>query len=765
MTNRHTLNWLCLILAGIGCGRPGWSAETVPSGEKIYQTQCAACHGKQGEGSDEYERELHGDLSVAQLAVLIGKTMPLDDPGSLSADESKAVAEYVHGTFYSAVARARTKPPRIELARLTVNQYRRSLTDLVASFREPVSWGEDRGLRASYYRGRRPGADRDRALQRIDAHIDFDFGTQAPLAEITDARRFSIRWEGAVYAPETGHYDFVIRTDNAARLWINDKSTPLIDAWVKSGDDTEYKSRIFLLKGTLYSLRLEFTKANQGVDDSKKDLPPAKASIALLWKRPHGAVEVIPHRHLSPRSAPEAFICTTPFPPDDRSFGWERGTSVSKAWEQATTSGAIEAAGYISDRVHELAGTNDNDPNRAKKIQEFCEKFAECAFRKPLADDQKQFFVSRHFDNVDVETAVKRVVLLVLKSPRFLFREVGEGGAPFDVAARLSFGLWDSLPDPELFLAAAENRLQTKDQVAKQAERMLWDLRAKAKLHHFLLTWLKCDLERELSKDTEVFPGFDETMISDLRVSLEIFLDDVLGSKEADFRRLLLEQDVFVNDRLADFYGAEVAADSGFSKVTLDDGKRAGVLTHPYVMASLADRQHTSPIHRGVLLARGMLGVALRPPPVAVAPLAADLHPGLTTRERVTLQTQPANCMTCHGIINPLGFTLERFDAVGRIRDQDRGKPINDTGSYQTRNGETVTIAGARGLAEMLSASDEVHSAFCEQLFHHLVQQPVRAYGSTTLDDLKKTFTSRGMNIRTLAIEIMASSALVGNAS
>ncbi len=765
MTNRHTLNLLCLILTGIGCGRPGWSAETVPSGEKIYQTQCAACHGKQGEGSDEYKRELQGDLSVAQLAVLIGKTMPLDDPGSLSADEAKAVAEYVHGTFYSAVARARNKPPRIELARLTVNQYRRALTDLVASFREPMPGGEDRGLRASYYRGRRPGGDRDRALQRIDAHIDSDFGTQAPVAEITDARRFSIRWEGAVYAPETGHYDFVIRTDHAARLWINDKSTPLIDAWVKSGDDTEYKSRIFLLKGTVYSLRLDFTKANQGVDDSQKDLPPAKASIALLWKRPRGAVEVIPHRHLSPHSVSEAFICTTPFPPDDRSFGWERGTSVSKAWEQATTNGAIEAAGYISDRVHELAGTNDNDANRARKIREFCETFAERAFRKPLTDDQKQFFVSRHFDDVDVETAVKRVILLVLKSPRFLFREVGEGGAPFDVAARLSFGLWDSLPDRELLLAAAENRLQTRDQVAKQAERMLSDLRAKAKLHHFLLTWLKCDLERELSKDTEVFPGFDEAMISDLRTSLEIFLDDVLGSQEADFRRLLLEQDVFLNDRLADFYGAEVAAESGFSKVTLDGGKRAGVLTHPYVMASLADRQHTSPIHRGVLLARGMLGIALRPPPVAVAPLAADLHPGLTTRERVTLQTQPANCMTCHGIINPLGFTLERFDAVGRIRDQDRGKPIHDTGSYQTRNGETVTIAGARGLAEMLSASDEVHSAFCEQLFHHLVQQPVRAYGSTTLDDLKETFTSRGMNIRTLAIEIMASSALVGNAS
>jgi hypothetical protein len=435
---------------------------------------------------------------------------------------------------------------------------------------------------------------------------------------------------------------------------------------------------------------------------------------------------------------------------------------VSKAWQQATTNAAIEVAGYIADQLDELAGTQDDDADRVVKVRRFCETFAERAFRKPLTEDQKKVFIERQFQDADLELAVKRVVLLVLKSPRFLFREVGEGPEQYDVAARLSFGLWDSIPDAELFRAAAENRLSTKEQVAKQAERMLSDLRAKAKLHQFLLTWLKADGEHDLSKDSEAFPGFDESTISDLRTSLELFLDNVVWSEASDYRRLLLEEGVFVNDRLATFYANDAKPEQGFEKVNLDGGKRAGVLTHPYLMASLADRKNTSPIHRGVLLARGMLGVALRPPPVAIAPLAADLHPGLTTRERVTMQTKAKNCMTCHGIINPLGFTLEQFDAVGRLRDEDRGQPVDVSGSYQTRSGRTVTIEGARELAQFLATSDDAHASFTEQLFHHLVQQPVRAYGSEALDHLQKQFVDSQMNIRKLAIEVMTASALVG---
>jgi hypothetical protein len=362
-------------------------------------------------------------------------------------------------------------------------------------------------------------------------------------------------------------------------------------------------------------------------------------------------------------------------------------------------------------------------------------------------------------------------VLLVLKSPGFLYREVRGGPGAFDVAARLSFGLWDSLPDQELQKAATAGKLGTKEQVARQAERMLTDRRARTRLRDFLLTWVRADHGHDLTRDARKFPGFDAAVASDLRASLELFLDEVLSSESADFRELLLSEQVFLNSRLAKFYGANLGAltqprsPADFQKVKLDAGRRAGVLSHPYLMTSLAHSDQSSPIHRGVFLARGVLGLSLRPPPEAVAPLAASLHPGLSTRQRVTLQTRPATCMTCHGIINPLGFTLEHFDAVGRYRDKDNGKPIDVSGVYTTRAGKAVKVNGARELATFLAGIPEVHAAFVEQLFHYLVQQPVRAYGPSTLDDLRRSFADSGFNIRKLAVEVMTTTALKPRAS
>ncbi len=192
-------------------------------------------------------------------------------------------------------------------------------------------------------------------------------------------------------APETGEYRFVIHTEHATRLWLNDKQQPLIDAWVKSGDETEYEAELFLVAGRVYSLKLEFTKAKQGVDDSKKRKgpPPSKpASIKLLWKRPRGALEPIPDRHMAPHDADEVFVCDTPFPPDDRSYGWERGTAISEAWERATTDGAIQAARYVADHINRLTGTREGDKNREERVKAFCRTFADRAFRRPLTDKQ-----------------------------------------------------------------------------------------------------------------------------------------------------------------------------------------------------------------------------------------------------------------------------------------------------------------------------------------------------------------------------------------
>lgn len=741
------------------------SAAEDPAGEKIYREKCAICHGAAGEGTtDEYPHSLSGDKPVAELANLIDKSMPKDAPEDCVGEDAEKVAAYLYDAFYSPIAQARIKPARIELSRLTVRQYRHALADLVGGFRPVGQLDEQRGLRGEYFNSRGIRNDK-RLIDRLDPEVKFDFGTAGPDPEKFEANQFSIRWQGALLAPDTGEYELIVRTDHAARLWLNDLKRPFIDAGVKSGSDTEYRDSVWLLGGRAYPLRLEFTKGKQGVDDSKnqKKPPPAiAASISLEWKRPRRVVEVIPSRHLSPGQLPESYVASTPFPPDDRSIGYERGTSISKAWDQATTDGAIEAADYVASHLKEFTGTRQESSLDQAKAREFCKRFAERAFRRPLSDEQSQFFIERQFQSApDPETAAKRVMLLVLKSPRFLYREAGGGAAdPFDAAARLSFGLWDSLPDDQLLKAAAAGELATREHVAAQAERMARDPRATAKLREFFLQWLKIEQVPDLAKDVELFSDFNPALASNLRSSLELFLDEVLASEGADFRQLLLADYVYLNGPLARFYGVELPADAPFQKMALDPAERSGVLTHPYLMADFAYTSSSSPIHRGVFIARSLLGRALRPPPEAVTPLAPDLHPDLTTRERVSLQTKHEACQRCHVMINHLGFPLEHFDAVGRYRKEERGRPIDATGAYQARSGEMRKFSGARDLGQFLAASEETHSVLVEKLFHHLVKQPIRAYDAKTLPELRQTFTQRDFNLRRLMVEIMVQSAL-----
>jgi hypothetical protein len=281
--------------------------------------------------------------------------------------------------------------------------------------------------------------------------------------------------------------------------------------------------------------------------------------------------------------------------------------------------------------------------------------------------------------------------------------------------------------------------------VARQAERMIADGRARAKLREFFLQWLKVEHTPDLSKDPKKFPGFDEAIASDLRTSLELGIEHtVWDSEKSDFRDLLLSDKLFLNGRLGRLYGAGLVPNAPFRPVTTDYGKRSGVLTHPYLLASFAYRDANSPIHRGVLIARSLLGRMLPPPPEAFTPLPADVHPKLTTRQRVALQTKPAACASCHNLINPLGFTLEKFDAVGRLRAKENGVADRRERQLPDPAGQEIKFADVRDLARYLAGSDEAHAAFVEQMFHHLVKQPVRAFGPTAPADLRKTFAANG---------------------
>jgi hypothetical protein len=730
------------------------AAEAGKNGAVVYRQMCAKCHGRSGEGvKGKYDDALRGDRSLEKLVRYISRAMPDDSPGKCTGDEAAAVAAYIYDAFYSREARLRNNPPRVELVRLTNRQYVSTVADIFKHFTGKDGMiPSERGLRAIYYTT--PNFDGDKkAFERVDRAVDFDFGAGTPDKEHFPSNNFSIQWHGSLVADESGEYEFILKTPNGVRLWVNDEEEPIIDAWVSSGQLAEHRAKIRLIGGRPYPLRLNFFRFQDKT-----------AAVSLRWKPPYGAEQPISARSLIPRGTSPTFVVATPFPADDSSMGYERGVAISKAWDEATTQAAIETANYAVANLDRLSGSKPGDTNRAAKVEAFCAEFARQAFRRPLDDEQKQRFVGDQFKKAKkLEDAVKRVVLLALKSPQFLYLGL-QNSQPddFEVATRLSFGLWDSLPDGELEKLAAQGKLHTREQVAQQSRRMLNDPRTHAKMQSFLHHWLQMDRVESLSKDDKLFPGFTPEIVADLRTSLDIFLANTFWNDASDYRTLLLADYLFVNNRLAQFYGLNTNANDDFVKMTLDAGERSGVLTHPYLLAAFSYQKQTSPIHRGVFLTRNIVGRALRPPPMAQTFNDASFAPSLTMREKVAQQTRPQACQACHSVINPLGFSLEKFDAVGRFRTRENDRLIDAAAEYTTDEGETISLTGARDLAQFAASSEQAQNGFIEQLFKQVAKQPMLAYGSDVLDRLRQSFVSSDFNMQKLLADIATVSALHG---
>lgn len=773
-TGLRRVGFVVLCSLWISLGTPSTAlraAEAHTLGATIWEKTCAECHGKQGEGvRGKYDDMLAGNRTLPSLTRIISKTMPEGKEGTCVGADAEAVAAYIYDAFYSPTAQARIHPVQESLSRLTVSQYQNSVADLLGRFRvgfdRPLS--AERGLRGFYSgfaiptpeeeqeakdtKKKDKKARRQEKFDRVDPYLTFDFGTESPNVEKLIPEEFNVRWTGSLFAPETGLYDFVVRTENGVRLWINDPDEPLIDSWVTPGPQVrEERKSVFLLGGRTYRMALGFFKF--------KD---KSASIDLLWKPPHGVLEHIPPQRLMPQEIPVNMIVKTVLPADDRSDGYERGTTVSKEWDQATTKAALEVVAHVEATLDNLTGSKSGAPDRGEKLKAFAQRFLETAMRRPLTGEQKTLLIDRVFEKAPTPVvAVKRVVLLALKSPRFLYPELTKLDAvdDFAIASRLALVLWDSIPDPALWKAAAENRLHTREQVRQEVARMLADARTRAKVNGFFQQWLDMERADHAAKDAKLFPEFDETLQADLRVSLQLFLDEVVWGEKSDYRELLQAKHLWLNARLGRVYGVSIPGD-GFQKVVPPNVPRAGVLTHPYLLSALAYNRTTSPIHRGVFLSRSIVGVNLKNPTVAVAFEDAKFDPSLTMREKVASLTKNASCAGCHGVINPLGFTLENFDAIGRWRLEDNKKPVDPVVDFDAEEGHGLRFDGAVAVANHAAKSVHAHEAFVRQVFLHAVKQPPAAFGAQTLHALTTQFVADGFSIRKLLGEIALTKAL-----
>ncbi len=724
-------------------------------GAVIYSESCAACHGDKGQGvEDAYPSSLVGDSTIGELADLISDTMPEEDPESCVSEDAAAVAAYVHHAFYSEAAQIRNRPPRVSLARLTAEQLRQSLSDLYTRLDGVSNGDQEHGLSAIYFKGA-GWKNENKAIERKDPVIDFDFGMDGP-GEGIEGNDFYVHWSGGILAPLSGRYELVIHSSSAFKISFGDDSREFINNNVQSGDQTEFRKTVYLTGGRIYPVKIELIQRKR-----KNDQPPA--SMRLAWVPPHGTEHTIPSDNLLSGWNPPAFALQTKLPADDRSYGYERGTAINRDWDESTTAAALEFADIAIDEMwprYQRKHRKEADENR-EKLKSFLEDIVQVAFRGELDESTRAIYIDEQVNATpDDSEAIKRVLLLSLKSPRFLYPQLdGDQSSSHQVSNRLALTLFDSLPsDKWLIDRARGGHLKDEEQIRQTATQMISDPRVRTKTLAMLHEWLNISHMADISKDAETFPGFEPALVNDLRLSLDRFLEEVVWSDASDFRQLLQADWVITTDRLAEFYGDSwkpLDGETGILKHSVNDpSHRHGVLTHPLLMSGFSYHQTTSPIHRGVFLIRNMLGRTLRPPNAAFSPLSPDLHPDLTTRERVSLQTSPESCQVCHTKINGLGFTLENFDAVGRFRDTERNKPIDASGVYLSRLGEEVSFENAAELVDYLVRSDDCHRAFVDRAFKHFVKQPIAAYGADRLDQLTQKFKDSGYNVRGLLVEI-----------
>ncbi len=300
--------------------------------------------------------------------------------------------------------------------------------------------------------------------------------------------------------------------------------------------------------------------------------------------------------------------------------------------------------------------------------------------------------LSAEKDGEDPEAALQLALGAVLASPQFLFRleQVRDASpsADFDLAARLSYFLWSSMPDDELFQLAARGALRRGDTLRTQTRRMLADPRAQALSANFAGQWLQTRRLDELAPDPTLFPEFDESLRSAMRRETQLFCRSIQDEDRSilDF----LDADyTFVNERLARHYGFPGVSGDDFRRISLAGTSRGGVLTQASVLAATSNPTRTSPVKRGKWILENILGTPPPPPPSGVEALkeGGGRRTSGTLRERMERHRTDPNCASCHRRMDPLGFALENFDAIGAWRTIEGGQPIDASGTPARRLG------------------------------------------------------------------------------
>ncbi len=418
--------------------------------------------------------------------------------------------------------------------------------------------------------------------------------------------------------------------------------------------------------------------------------------------------------------------------------------------------------------------------DEARCATQFIEQFALRAFRRPPTDAERAGLLQVFQSGKDArgkdpqgkplsvfQSGVQLVIESVLVAPAFLYRLESRPGrldatgpeAPtavtgYEMASRLSFLLWGSVPDEVLLTAAASSQLVSKEDVARETKRMLAHSNARRMVTQFHSSWLDFDRILSVSKAVAVFPEFSTQTGQDMKRETERFVETAVFEGAGRFSDLLSAPYTVVNGPLATLYGLAVPAPGQWAKA--DSPERSGLLTQGSLMAFYGHSDQTSPVHRGKLVREVLLCQEIQPPPPNVSTELPPLTAAKTARERFAQHSDSPACRGCHKLMDPIGFGFENFDGIGRYRTLENGVPIDASGAL------TVTdvdgdFNGVKGLASLLAKSTTARQCYVRQWFRFAYGRGDSEADACNLERLNAAFEQSDGNILRLLAAVTES--------
>ncbi|MEP7309452.1 MAG: DUF1592 domain-containing protein [Acidobacteriota bacterium] len=467
-----------------------------------------------------------------------------------------------------------------------------------------------------------------------------------------------------------------------------------------------YRTNLDIVRGLQYAHDVEFT-----VDGQRVYLTTigGTADLAAMFEKPTDTGDAVDARlrvrvpvKAGPRTVAVAFVQDPSVQDSTRLQGYVRSSADNFDWAGRPHMQTLAITGPFN-----ATGSGDTpsrrrifvcQPSRASSeracAKEILSTVARRAYRKPIADADLQPVLS-FYDlgrrEASFEHGVQMGIERILASPQFMFRLERDpaGAAPgsiyrisdLELASRLSFFLWSSVPDDELLSVAAAGKLKDRATLERQTRRMLADPKANALVSNFAGQWLQLRNVRSVQPNSDEFPDFDDNLRQGFRRETELFFESIMR-EDRNVLDLLRADYTFVNERLALHYGIPNVRGSRFRRVTVTDETRRGLLGHGSILAVTSHAERTSPVVRGKWILDNILGTPPAPPPPDI-PALKEPEEGQkprTMREQMAEHRANPVCASCHKVMDPIGFALENFDAVGAWRTREPGGPIDASG-------------------------------------------------------------------------------------